>query len=305
MAEDPHWPRASAWIGACTAEHGWPREQNPRRPQMTLLGVPAHATSLSRTRADRTPAAVRAALARFATHLASEQLDLRDLMLIDLGDVSEPDTDRGRRETVEAVRLFPDALVLALGGDNSITSSVAHGACTDGLITLDAHHDLREGRSNGSPVRELLELGLAGQRTVQIGIADFANSAYYSDRAREHGITVISRADLARRGMDDAMAQALEIAGSGPTGRVHVDLDVDVCDRAVAPACPASLPGGISAHEFRTAARLAARDPRVASMDLTEVDATADAPDGRTVRLAALCVLDIAAGVLLRTAAGR
>jgi formiminoglutamase len=168
------------------------------------------------------------------------------------------------------------------------------------LITLDAHHDLRDGRSNGSPVRRLVEAGIEGRRVVQIGINDFANSPVYAARARELGITVITRAELERRPMADAMAEALDIAGDGPTARIHVDLDVDVCDRAVAPACPASLPGGISARELLTAARVAGADPRVVSMDITEVDASADAPDGRTVRLAALCVLEIAAGVVLR-----
>jgi formiminoglutamase len=38
------------------------------------------------------------------------------------------------------------------------------------------------------------------------------------------------------------------------------------------------------------------------SVDLTEVDAAADAPDGRTVRLVALCVLEAAAGVVARRA---
>ncbi len=102
---------------------------------------------------------------------------LADLMLVDLGDQSDPDTPAGERATIEAVRLFPTAPVLALGGDNSITFAVAHGAWADGLITLDAHHDLRDGRSNGSPVRRLVESGLEGRRIVQIGISDFANSA--------------------------------------------------------------------------------------------------------------------------------
>ena len=180
--------------------------------------------------------------------------------------------------------------MLALGGDNSITFAVAHGACADGLITLDAHHDLRDGRSNGSPVRRLVESGLDGRRVVQIGISDFANSAFYAARARELGITVISREELERRPIADAMAEALEIAGGGPTARIHVDLDVDVCDRAVAPACPASVPGGISARELRTAARAAGADPRVVSLDITEVDASGrrprrpHRPAGRPVR---------------------
>ena len=300
MADDPNWPRASTWIRACTDEHAWPAARRPRPVQMALIGVPAHATSISPTRADTTPAAIRAALARYSTFVASADLDLAELMLVDLGDQSDPDTPDGERATIEAVRLFPRAPVLALGGDNSITFAVAHGACADGLITLDAHHDLRDGRSNGSPVRRLVEAGIEGQRVVQIGISDFANSPVYAARARELGITVITRAELERRPMADAMAEALEIASGGPTARVHVDLDVDVCDRSVAPACPASLPGGIGARELLTAARAAGADPRVVSMDITEVDASADAPDGRTVRLAALCVLEIATGVLLR-----
>jgi formiminoglutamase len=81
---------------------------------------------------------------------------------------------------------------------------------------------------------------------------------------------------------------------------VHVDLDVDVCDRSVAPGCPASVPGGISAYDLRRSAYLLAADQRVASLDITEVDATADAADGRTVRLAALCVLEAAAGLASR-----
>jgi hypothetical protein len=38
----------------------------------------------------------------------------------------------------------------------------------------------------------------------------------------------------------------------------------------------------------------------VRSVDITEIDALLDAPDGRTVRLAALCVLEVAAGLAAR-----
>jgi formiminoglutamase len=134
---------------------------------------------------------------------------------------------------------------------------------------------------------------------VQIGTSDFANSRAYAERARDAGITVIDRDVVAQRGMDAVVAEALEIAGEAG-GPVHADLDVDVCDRSVAPGCPASVPGGISAYELRRAAYLLARDARVRSLDITEVDATADVPDGRTVRLAALCVLEAAAGLAAR-----
>jgi formiminoglutamase len=38
----------------------------------------------------------------------------------------------------------------------------------------------------------------------------------------------------------------------------------------------------------------------VRAVDITEADALADAPDGRTVRLAALLVLEVAAGLAAR-----
>ena len=113
------------------------------------------------------------------------------------------------------------------------------------------------------------------------------------------GITVVTRDALRRRPIDDVMAEALDIAASAG-GPVHVDLDVDVCDRAAVPACPAAAPGGISADELRQVAFAAGRSPRVGSLDITEIDATADAPDGRTVRLGALLLLEAACGLAFR-----
>jgi formiminoglutamase len=166
---------------------------------------------------------------------------------------------------------------------------------TAGLITFDAHHDLRDGISNGSPVRRLVEAGLAGQRIVQIGIADFSNSPEYAMRAMDLGITVIPRSALRTRSLQDVMTQALQIAGA-EGGPIHVDIDVDVCDRSVVPGCPAAAPGGISADELRQLTYLASKHSQVRSIDITEIDATADAPDQRTVRLAALLILEALAG---------
>nr|WP_253691732.1 arginase family protein [Cellulosimicrobium protaetiae] len=236
----------------------------------------------------------------------SGPVDLAGLAFADLGDVDEPDGEEGEARTRATVRaaLERARLLVALGGDNSVTVATALGAWGDdlgtaGLVTLDAHHDLRDGVSNGSPVRRLVEAGLDPARVVQVGIADFANSAEYARRAVELGITVVHVDELRRRGPEDVMRAALEVAGAAG-GPVHLDVDVDVCDRSVAPGCPASVPGGIAAWELRALVRAAARDARLRSADVVEVDATADAPDGRTVRLAALCVLELAAGLALR-----
>ncbi len=286
---------------------------------LALVGVPTSRTSLSPTSAHETPAAVRDDLRRYSGHVVAagepgrrgDEAELvldEALSIVDAGDAADPDTEQGEAAAAETIAGIAAraGLVVALGGDNACTVpaalgvAAAHGGIeTAGLITLDAHHDLRDGRSNGSPVRRLIEAGLDGRRVVQIGIADFANSRAYRERAKQLGITVIHRDELHDRPLAEVVAEALEIAGSGG-GAIHVDLDVDVCDRSVAPGCPASVPGGLQAHELRRIARLLAADPRVRGLDIVEVDATADAPDGRTVRLAALLVLEAAAGLASR-----
>jgi formiminoglutamase len=294
---DPRWPTAAAWLAAGPGD---------REPDLAVLGVPTYATSISETGAHETPAAVRRHLARLSTWSVTRGIDLAELAAWDLGDVEDPDEPEGGAERVrvaarEAVER--SRLLIAIGGDNSATFPVLAGLADlgrAGLVTLDAHHDFREGHSNGSPVRELIDAGLDPRRVVQIGIADWANSRDYHDELVALGATVMTLAEVELRGIDECMARALDTAGAAD-GAVHVDLDLDVCDRSVAPACPASLPGGLAVADVLAAASAAGEDPRVRSSDITEVDATRDAPDERTIRLAALCLLEAAAGLALRS----
>ncbi len=287
---DPLWPRAG----------NWPPPNG--HVDFALMGVPTWRTSISATNAGETPDAVRAMIPRYSEFSHSDLArngGARALTVADYGNISNPDADEQR--TIAEIAAVDATLLVALGGDNAATVPVALGRFGErmsiaGLVTVDAHYDLRDGISNGSPVRRLIEAGLDGRRVVQIGISDFANSAEYAERARDLGITVILRDELLTRPMADIMLEALEIAGAAG-GPIHIDLDVDVCDRSVAPACPASVPGGIAAHELRAAARVAAREQQVVSLDLVEVDSTTDTADSRTIRLVALCVLEAAAGL--------
>lgn len=287
--EDTLWPRASAWLSEATEE----------RCDLGVFGVPAHQTSISPTGAKQTPQAIRSALTRYSLNSAAG--DLGSLKAFDFGDVSEPDSPEGEARTQALTQqvLNQAKLAIALGGDNSVTYAVARAtlASGGGLITFDAHHDIREGISNGSPVRRLIEAGLPGSKIVQIGINDFSNSPEYTKRAKDYGIHIITRADIEKRSAADILAEAFSFIGSGP---IHIDFDVDVCDRAFVPACPASAPGGISAYQLREFARLASSNSQVRSIDITEIDATKDSEDQRTIRLGALLILEAAAGLLLR-----
>lgn len=319
LPHDPLWPRAG----------DWPAWAPGLRADAVLVGIPTWRTALSPGQAHTTPAAIRDALRYYSADallrtstvyrslVAGETTrdrntrpidadEARRLVVLDAGDVPEPDGAGEAAATARVAELAAGAsLVIALGGDNAATVPAALGAwgssiATAGLVTLDAHYDLRDGISNGSPVRRLLDAGVAGARVSQLGIEPLANSREYAARAHQHGITVVTRAELVSTPIEAAMSAALDRAASAG-GPVHVDLDLDVCDRSVAPGCPASVPGGLSALELRTAARLAGAHRAVTSIDLTELDAARDTADQRTIRLAALCVLEALAGLASRT----
>jgi formiminoglutamase len=294
LAKDGLWQRANTLF-----------KPNLKQADIALLGFPVHKSSITPNSCHLAPKAIRSALARYSTYSASSDVDLRELKITDLGDVTGADSSNGKKVIAKKVNGLLDryGLLIALGGDNSITYTVTSGLFGDlsrvGLITLDAHHDLRDGNTNGSPVWRLIQAGLPGKNIVQIGISDFANSKEYSNRAKEAGIFVITRAQLRNKSIADAMKQAFAHLGRN-VDHIYVDLDVDVCDRSVAPACVAATPGGISADELRQAAFLAGANYKVRAVDITEIDPKRDSKDERTVRLAALLVLEIAAGYKTR-----
>lgn len=297
-ANDPNWPSAATLLASRPVEG---------RRNVGLLGLSTYVTSVTPRSSSSTPAAIRAALERYSTWSFSDAVDISEhVALVDYGDVENPDGDGGAQRVADAMtRWAPEvALRLILGGDNAATwyalTALSGGDYSNyGLVTLDAHLDMRDGVSNGSPVRQLLEDGLDGHRVVQVGLADFSNSPVYAQRAHEAGVTVISRDVLHHESVEEAAQRAVALAGAG--GRhVYVDIDMDAADRMVVPGCPGAAPGGLSADEMRRFVRAVAVQHAVCAIDITEIDVERDTEDQRTVRLAALLVLEALSGVRKR-----
>jgi formiminoglutamase len=303
--DDPFWPRASAWLaGACA---------DKTVGKLAVLGAPLRLGSITPGRCDLAPDAVRAALRKFSCYDVDTATDLQMLLARDLGDLTladakledafEPLRDGVRRAFDEAA-----AAVVVLGGDNGVTRAGLHGLPGSlaglekcGLITFDAHFDLRDlgaGLTNGNPVRALLADGLPGANVVQIGIQSFANSRAYAEVARDAGITVITMDQVRERGIAAVTGEALARLTS-QVEMVYVDFDIDVLDRAFAPATPGSRPGGLAPWELRRAAWLCGAHPLVRAIDLVEVDPTQDVADA-TVLATAACLLSFASGLLHR-----
>jgi formiminoglutamase len=286
---------------------------------VVVLGAPISKASISPSQAWATPAAFREALARFPTWDAADRTDIAELSAHDAGDVEgdrhDPDATGAHRRIEETLGVLSGrratSTIVVIGGDNSLTRAAFLGASRAlselrwGLLTLDAHHDCRpvtSGSANGTPVRELIEGGLPGSRVAQVGIHPFGNAADHARWALAQGVHVHDVGEVRRDGVQAVVERALAEVRAAGAEALYVDLDIDVVDRAFAPACPASLPGGLFPADLLTAARLAGRQPDVAVVDLCEVDAEADIA-GITVRLMAATFTALCAGVALRAAA--
>lgn len=295
---DPYWPRADAWLAREAAN-----------PEIRVVGVPSSSASLSPSRADLTPLAVRDRFSRFSTFHGEWQIDFGSTAVYDEGNwpVSELDMHEMPGAVERRARdLEPAALTVFLGGDNAITRPLVKAQHDEigrvGVITFDAHHDVRTlelGPANGTPIRGLIEEdGLPGVNVTQIGIHSFANSATYREWCEGRGISVVTVEQLRDEGMGNVVAAALERL-SGSCEVIYIDVDVDVLDAASAPGCPGARPGGLSVRELAEGVRLCAASPTVSAIDFVEVDAGAD-PTGITLDAMTHLILSAAAGLTER-----
>ncbi len=295
---DPLWPTASEWL-ANTDPH----------PVLVLLGLPTSIASLSPSDAWETPAALRRLLTRFASFDGEAGVDLAELPVADAGDLTLAHLsvyeviDRIRAAVAE---LPTDPVHAFVGGDNLVTYPIVAGLPhapleRTGLLTLDAHHDVRltdPEPTNGSPVRALVEAGMPGDHVIQIGIHSFANSAPYRQWCVDQGIRMATMTMVDEHGIGHVVDQALD-ALADSCDAIHVDVDLDVLDRAFAPACPGSRPGGMTPRQLTEAVRRCGRHPKVVSADFVEVDATRDLAETTMMSLATT-FLAFASGIARR-----
>ena len=255
--------------------------------EVALLGAPMEAGSVTPGRCDLAPEILRRSLRRFSTYDVETGREL-DLSVRDAGDVLvqgilPADGFAAIRDAAQ-VCTAAHGLTLLIGGNNAVTRPAAHalGVPLDrvGLITLDAHFDMRDtdqGLSNGNPVRALLDDGLPGRNICQIGLAPFANTAKMHQDAREAGIGAWSIAACRNAGLGAVVGLALMRLAH--VDAIIVDFDIDVIDRGQCPGAPGARPGGMPVDMFFAAARRLAAEPRVRLVDLTEFDPSLDASE--------------------------
>ena len=257
------------------------------RAAVGLLGVPLAAGSVTPGACDQAPALLRQTLKRIGRYdvetgreLATAIADRGDTEIAGLSiEDATPIIQRAVAASAEA-----HALTLLVGGNNAITRPAVLALDSEledvGLITLDAHFDMRdldEGLRNGNPVRALLADGLPGANIAQVGLAAFANSRAMHEDAVEAGNLVVTIGDVRREGIAHAIERAFDHVAH--CDALVIDCDIDVIDRSQFPAAPGARAGGMAVHDFYAAVRRLAQDPRVRVIDLVEWDPPLDRSD--------------------------
>lgn len=252
---------------------------------VALIGAGLNERSLTPGRCDLGPKAFRAVLPRLSTYDVETGLELKT-RVHDAGDlalkaVSPAEAFGPLREAVTAQAAR--ALSVLIGGNNAITRPGVHGLGLErtGLLTLDAHFDLRDtdqGLTNGNPVQALLDDGLDGRRISQVGLAPFANTRRAHEKAKAAGISVRTARECRDQGLAVVVAQELERL-SALCDVIYVDFDIDVIDRSQWPASPGARPGGVSVQDFFEATRVIGACAKVRAVDLTEYDPSLEIGD--------------------------
>ena len=256
-----------------------------------LVGAPLDAGSVTPGRCDLAPGILRATLRRIGRYNVENERELITT-IADHGDV--PMAGLSIEEATPLIAAACKAsverhqLTLLIGGNNAVTRPGLRGMAEAlglpldkvGLITLDAHFDMRgteDGLSNGNPVRALLEDGLPGQNIAQIGIAPYANSKQMHDDAKAAGNHIFTLSTIEMVSPDWLFEQALPRVAHCEA--LMVDCDIDLIDRSQFPAAPGGRPLGLSAYSYLRLTAFLAAQPKVRVIDLTEWDPPLDPTD--------------------------
>ena len=289
-----------------------PRLEDVGTAAVAIVGVPFDAGVSYRSGARFGPAAIRAGSKLLRPyHPGLDVEPWRAHQVADAGDIACNPFDIGEAiATIEAnatdLATRADRLV-ALGGDHTIALPFLRALHRQrgplALVHLDAHLDtwdtyFGQPYTHGTPFRRAFEEGLlAGGRSVHIGIRGPLYSTSDLEQDAGMGFEVISTADIARRGVDDAIGRIRERVGSTP---VYLSVDIDVLDPAHAPGTGTPEPGGLTTRELQFILR------GMDGLDLAGADVVEVSPAYDHAELTAIAAANVAyeyLGLFARAAA--
>jgi agmatinase len=265
---------------------------------IVIVGAPIDSGTSHRSGAKFGPQAIRGGdyLPHDATrpHLALRTDGLKDLTVVDAGDLMMPGGDLAASLTVlrEATEKISraGAIPVILGGDHSIASADVAGIANHrghgkiSMIHFDAHADTGEDHfgaliGHGTPMRRLIEDGyMRGDRFLQLGLR-----GYWPDHAtlawmRDQGMRSYEMTEIHHRGLNTVLDESFATLTDGCDG-VFLSVDIDVVDPGMAPGTGTPEPGGMTSRELLEAVRRICLELPVVGIDVVEVAPAFDSAD--------------------------
>ena len=265
---------------------------------IVIVGAPIDSGTSHRSGAKFGPQAIRGGdyLPHDASrpHLALRTDGLKDLTVVDAGDLMMPGGDLAASLTVlrEATEKISraGAIPVILGGDHSIASADVAGIANHrghgkiSMIHFDAHADTGEDHfgaliGHGTPMRRLIEDGyMRGDRFLQLGLR-----GYWPDHAtlawmRDQGMRSYEMTEIHHRGLNAVLDESFATLTDGCDG-VFLSVDIDVVDPGMAPGTGTPEPGGMTSRELLEAVRRICLELPVVGIDVVEVAPAFDSAD--------------------------
>jgi agmatinase len=251
-------------------------------------------------------------------HLALRMDPLRDLAVVDAGDVLMPGVEGrlplDRLEAAVQAVAEAGAVPVILGGDHTITWPDVTGVARAigwgriSVIHFDAHADTGEFQfgsliGHGVPMRRLIESGACrGDRFLQLGLRGYWPGVETLGWMAEQRMRSYEMHEIVTRGLEACLTEAFEIATDGCDG-VFLSVDIDVTDPGSAPGTGTPEPGGFSPRQLLDTIRRIAIELPVVGMDIVEVSPPYDSAEV-TAMLANRVVLELLSGLAYRRAGG-
>jgi agmatinase len=240
-----------------------PRLLDVGAADVALLGIPFDSGVSYRPGARFGPAAVRAGSKLLRPY--NPALDVQpwaQQQVADAGDLAVNPFDIGEAigqiEAGASLALGSAARLIALGGDHTVAlpllraTAARHGPVA--LVHFDAHLDTWDTYfgapyTHGTPFRRAVEEGLlALDSSAHVGVRGPLYSSADLIEDAGLGFATVSTAEVARRGVDEAVDRIRTRVGSRP---VYLSVDIDVLDPAHAPGTGTPEPGGLTSRELQ------------------------------------------------------
>ncbi len=246
------------------------------KAKAVLFGCPFDGTASYQAGSRFAPNAIREASQAIETYSPSQNRDLANLSICDLGDLELPfgNTERALNLIGTAITnlLNDHKIPITLGGEHLITFPIIKAFCEQCpdlmVIHLDAHADLRdeylgERFSHATVMRRVLEL-VGESNLIQIGIRSGTEEEFaLAER-------IGCRYEIGGSNLEQLHSVLGVIKEKTANKNIYLSLDLDILDPATLPGTGTPEPGGLSFNQLIGILSVF-QAAKVAGMDMVEL----------------------------------